>query len=561
MKEITRKFLDVISGKRLDELRHRCNYYEDDESDEFYFRYNDFINGYSIIEYGYSEEDFSFGEHKSNIIDTEGRFVEIKLNNEIQYINGDIFKLKETDKGTYSFEVHRIQELFYKYYPCKGLIVESTKDTAFFYIKVTRYAYHEESPDQYFVINSDLKIVATFTDAKMWGIEYDGYKCCNVYTERKFFFINDERNFLVFSQKLMANSDERGFFEEHMYGLDPDSYYDLLREHDCYDGWDDERFNLYEYELDEDTLRKVMKKHNDSSICNDDIGDEDEEDDEIPAFEDITFFYDDINSKPYKDVLSEYYKELFGIIDCHTPTDKQLNPFTDNIDYVINIIWDRWRCEKDIKENGHYRYYGTGWDFDYKHFYGYIMSEKFFDYPPKVKGFTLKYVLNYYPQILKELVHNGIIIIPNKLLDTLDDNELTRDLRVEQEIHLDYSPIDSIDDVIDSVEKYNLISSYQGKTLKQVIYTKGGTKYLVKLLKYTNFQINKDVLTELIKTSANQLETKCYNIILNVIEEIEYEEELRQDYIRDKWEEDMIRDANQQFNDMMNDLDAWGNID
>lgn len=559
MKEVTRKFLDVISEKQLDDLRRRCNYYEDDEFNEFYFRYNDFINGYSIIEYGYGEEDFNFGEHRSNIIDAEGRFVEIKLNNEIQYTNGDIFKLKKTDNGSYSFEVHRIQELFYRYRPGKGHIIESIKDTAFFYIKVTRDAYHEESRDLYFVINSDLKIVAIFTDANIWGIEFDGYKCCNVYTERKFFFINDERNFLVFSQKLMANSNESGFFEEHMYGLDPDSYYDLLREYDCCDRWDDERFNLYEFELDENTLKKVIEKHNKSSICNDDI--EDEEDDEIPEFEDITFFYEDINSKLYKDVFSTYYWELFGIIDCHTPTDKQLNPFTDSIDYVINIIWDRWRCEKDIKENGHYRYYGNGWDFGYKHFFGYVMSEKFFAYPPKVKGFTLKYVLNHYPQILKDLVHNGIIIIPNKLLDTLADNELTRDIRIEQEIHLDYSPIDSIDDVIESDKKYNLISSYQGKTLKQVIYTKGGTKHLVNLLKYTNFQISKDVLTELIDASANQLETNCYNIILNVIEDIEYEAELRQDDLRAKMEEDMIMDANQQFNDMMDDFEAWGNID
>ncbi len=496
MKEVTRKFLDVISEKQLDDLRRRFNYYEDDEFNEFYFRYNDFINGYSIIEYGYGEEDFIFGEHKSNIIDTEGRFVEIKLNNEIKYINGDIIKLNEADKGSYSFEVHRIQELFYRYNPGKGYVVESTKDTAFFYIKVTRDSYPEESCNLYFVINSDLKVIATFTDTNIWGIKYDGYNNCNVYTERRFFFIDEERNFLVFTQKLMANSDERGFFEEHMYDLNPDLYHDQMQEFGCYDGWDDERFNLYEFELDEETLKKVIEKHHNSTVSNGD--DEDDEDDETPELEDITFFYEDINNDLYKKVFSDYYRELFGIIYCHVPTDKQLIPFTDSIDYVINIIWNRWRCEKEIKENGHYNYYGNGWDFGNKHFYGYVMSEKFFDYPPTVKCFTLKYVLNYYPQILKRLVFDGIIIIPNKLFNTLEDNELTREIRIEQEIHLDYSPIDSIDDVIESDEKYDLISSFQGKTLKQVIYTKGGTKYLVNLLihKFSNQQGRSDKVNQ-----------------------------------------------------------------
>ncbi len=109
MNEITRKFLEVLSEQRLDDLRHRCNYYEDDEFNEFYFKGNDFINVYSIVEYGYGEEDFQFGEHKSNIIDTNGFFVEIELNNEIKYMNGDIIKLNEADKGSYSFDVHRIQ--------------------------------------------------------------------------------------------------------------------------------------------------------------------------------------------------------------------------------------------------------------------------------------------------------------------------------------------------------------------------------------------------------------------------------------------------------------------
>lgn len=559
MNEITRKFLEVLSEQRLDDLRHRCNYYEDDEFNEFYFKGNDFINGYSIVEYGYGEEDFQFGEHKSNIIDTNGFFVEIELNNEIKYMNGDIIKLNEADKGSYSFDVHRIQELFYKFHPFKGYVIESTKDTAYFYIKVTRFSYKEETVDLYFVINSDLKVIASFTDADTWGIEYDGYHNCNVYTERRFFFINEERKFLVFSQKQMVNCNDNGFFEEHMYGLAPDLYRDQMQEFGCYDDWDEENSTIYEYELDEETLSKIMNKSNHSSVYND--VNEDDEDDDTPELEDITFFYDDINNKHYKNVFTEYYRELFGIIDCRITAKKQLTPFTDNIDYVIGIIWERWRCEKEINESGHFRYYSNGWDFKNNRFYGYVMSNKFFDYPSCVAGFTLRYVMEYYPSILKKLVEQEIILVPNRLLNKLGDNELIRFIRIEQEQHLNYAPIHSVDDTIKSDEKYGLISSYQGQTLRQIIYSKGGTKHIVKLIKFTNLNIDKDVIKEYINNSNNKIETNCFNILLSVLEDIEYQQEEYNSWVREKMEEDMIRDANRQFDEMMDDFDAWGNID
>lgn len=553
MNEVSRKFGDVISDKQLADLYRRCNYNKYYDDNDFYFRSNDFINGYSIIEYGY-EEDSSWGERYTNIINSCGDFVEIKLNNNIKYTNGEIVKLNNLDEGSYSFEIHRILELDYKYELFTGYFVKSRSETSFFYIKVSRFSNKrdEGDKDSYFVINSDLKVIATFYDDNTWGNKYDGYSDCNVYTERKFFFINKDRKYLVFSQKLIANSDEAGFFEEHMYGLAPDLYDDQMREFGVFDDSSEDNYNIYEYELDEEILSKVIEKFNG-------IRNESSEEDNIPDIEDITFFYDDKNNNLYKNVFNDYYIELFGIIDCRIPAKNQLLPFTDNINYVIRIIWDRWKCDKEIEENG--LYYGSGWDFNNRHFHGNVMCEKFFDYPPVFKGFTLNYVLTYYPDTLKYMIDRKFIIIPNKLLDRLNDNELTRYIRIEQEIHLDYSPISSIEDTLISNEKYGIVSTYQGQTLRQIIYSKGGTKYLVNLLKYTNFKISKGVLTELINASNNQLETNCYNIILNVIDDIEYQGELRNDYIREKMEEDVIRDANQEFNDMMNDLEAWGNID
>lgn len=557
MDESSRKFFDVISDTQFEDLRRRCNYYEEDEFNEFYLRTNDFINGYSLIEYGYGEEDFSFGEHKSNIIDANGSFVEIKLNNEIRYINGELVKLNDSDNGSYTFEVHRIQELNYKYKAFKGYAVESTAETSFFYIKVTRFSFKDDTLDLYFVINSNLKVIATFTDTNTWGNEYDGYNNCNVYTERRFFFINKERKFIVFAQKLIANSDERGFFEGHMYGLDPDLYRDQMREAGCYDDWEEWNSDIYEDQLDEETLNKIIEKSNSRFNENKD----EDEDDEIPELIDINFFYDDINNNLYKDVFTKYYRELFGIINCKTLAKEQLIPFTDNIEYAIRVIWDRWRCEKEIEENGHYRYYGRGWDFANKHFYGYVMTTKFFDYPSDVKGFSLNYVIKFYPEILKRLIDTETVIIPNKLLNKQKDNELTRYIRLKQEEYLKYSPIKSVDDTLKSDEKYGLISSYQGQTLRQIIYSREGTKYLVNLIKHTNLQISKGVVLELINNSNNQIETNCYNIILSVLEDIEYQQELENDWIQQKMHEDNVREANREFDDMMNDFDAWGNLD
>lgn len=558
MAEITHKFIDVLSEKQIADLSRRCKYYDDEFVKGFYINPNDFINGYSIIEYGYNENS-KYEECITNVIDTNGEFIEIKLNENIKYTNGSIVKLNNFDDATYTFEVHRILELDYIYKPFKGYVVKSSGETAFFYIKVIRNSSKENEIDRdmYFVINPDLKVIATFIDANTWDNEYDGYDNCNVYNERKFFFINKEREYLVFSQKLMAFSYDPGFFEEHMYGIDPDLCEDQMREAGIFDDGDPNYNKLYECDLDDDILNKIIGKHNDDV----EEGEEDEEDDKIPDIEDITFFYEDQTNNCYKNVFNEYYKELFGIIDCKTLAKDQLLPFTDNINYVIHIIWDRWRCEKDIRENGYYSYYSAGWSDNNKRFYGYVMSQKFFDYPSVVKGVTLKYVLKYYPKIIKRLIEHEIIIIPNALLNDLENNELTRYIRITQEKHLDYSPINSVDDTIVSDEKYGIVSTYQGQTLRQVIYSKGGTKHLVSLIKHTNLHIDKNVLENLINSATNKKEKNCYNIIQSVMGDLEFQEEEYNDWVRQKMDEDMIREANRLFDDMMNDYEAWGNID
>lgn len=127
------------------------------------------------------------------------------------------------------------------------------------------------------------------------------------------------------------------------------------------------------------------------------------------------------------------------------------------------------------------------------------MDSKFFDYPSRVKGFTLKYIYEFYPDELKWMSEQGLILIPNRFLDTLGNNELTRYIRLNQEIHLSYSKIQSTSDCLNSTEYYGVISSYQGKQLHQIIYTKGGTKYLIGLLKSGNLEIDKNVLEDLSK--------------------------------------------------------------
>lgn len=543
MNEIRKPFTEVLSKEQIHNLYVKCNY--DENNKELYFECNDFIDGFSLILYG--DRYIEFADY-SNIIDTNGNFIDILLDNNIKYSNGEIVKLKDEDKGNYFFEISRIHENKYK-----NMQFYSNQETAYFVIKVERYSHKEVVLDLYYVISPQLDVIATFTDTNTWGNEFDGYKNCNVYTEREFYFVNEEREFLLFSQKLIANSKEQGFYNEHLAELDPIAYDDIMRE--CDPDFDSDRFNYF-YHLnntfDEETIKKVIAKYNGE------IDEEDEEYDEIPDVEDIHFFFEDTTNELYKGVFKKIYHTLYGIIDCKIKSDKQLSPFTDDFSMAYNIIWNRCRADKDDQR---FSMYHNGWSSDNKRFCGYVLHDKFLQHPPRVKHFTLKYLYKFYPKKLKWMSDHEMILIPNKFLDTLGNSELIRSIRLNQEIHLSYSEICSITDTIESSEYCGVVSSYQGKTLTQIIYTKGGTKHLIGLLKSGKLEIERDVLEDLSKNAFNDIEEKCYGILISVIDDIELKKEQSDACGKQQMDEDYIREANRQFNDMMNDFDAWGNID
>lgn len=548
--EIRRAFSEVLSQEQLHKLHIKCNYDENDS--EQFFEYGDFINGISLISHG--ERDFIWGDRQNNIINTHGDFIDVVLNNKIKYSNGKIVKLDKEDRGSYFFEISRILEKGFKYIPFKGLKQESDKETGFLVIKVTRYSNvrNEEDTIEWFVINPQLKVIASFSDLNTFG-EFDGYKHCNIYTEREFFFINEEREFIVFSQKLMANSNENGFLDEHLYGIDPNAYEEIMREYDpCFDSEYYEDDSIDEIELDDSIMDKIIAKYNDA------LDDTDEEFNDIPDISDVNFFFEDTKNTLYNDVFTEYYKVLYGIIDCRIKSVKQLMPFTDKFSMAYGIIWDR---KHEQEEQNKFMWYQQRWDYCDQHFNGYILDSKFLKYPPRMSGLTLKYMYKFYPNELKKLSDDGLILIPNKLLDTLGNNELVRFIRLNQETHLSYKQIYSASDPIISSEYNGIISSYQGKTINQIIYTKGGTKHIVGLLRSGKLDIEKSVIIELLTGTDNDIEKKCYQILLDVIENIEFEKERYNDWVQSQWDGYEIKEANREFNDMMNDFDAWGNID
>lgn len=487
MNEIKKPFSDVLSDEQIHNLHVRCGY--DENSRESYFICNDFINGYALIYYG--EGDVEYGTHYSNVIDTNGNFIDVTLDRNIKYSNGKIIKLNDNEKGRYYFEISRIREVgrnIGAYF--------SDIDTDFFVIKVTKCLKGYEN-DTYYVINPQLNVIATFLESNMWGQEFnDRINICH--TECDFYFINEEREFLIFSQKIIGDSEE--------------------------------------------IMQKIVIKYKDKL--------------------DFKGQYTSISSEKYilhSENCIVFYWICYGIIDCKIKSAKQLQPFTDNNSVVKHIIQHRQENNENQRFLSHS--YGQGWDYEDKHFYGYIMYDERFRYPLRVKGFTLKYLYEFYPNRLEWMSDHGLILIPNNLLDTLGNSEITRHIRLNQEIHLSYSRIEFVSDCLNSTEYNGIVSSYQGKTISQIIYTKGGTKHLAGLLKARKLYIDKYVLGELLKNAYNDIEEKCYSILISIIDNIELEKEKYNDWIQHQMDEDSIKEANRQFNDMMSDFDAWGNID
>ena len=487
MNEIKKPFSDVLSDEQIHNLHVRCGY--DENSRESYFICNDFINGYALIYYG--EGDVEYGTHYSNVIDTNGNFIDVTLDRNIKYSNGKIIKLNDNEKGRYYFEISRIREVgrnIGAYF--------SDIDTDFFVIKVTKCLKGYEN-DTYYVINPQLNVIATFLESNMWGQEFnDRNNICH--TECDFYFINEERDFLIFSQKIIGDSEE--------------------------------------------IMQKIVIKYKDKL--------------------DFKGQYTSISSEkyiPHSENCIVFYWICYGIIDCKIKSAKQLQPFADNNSVVKHIIQHRQENNENQRFLSHS--YGQGWDYEDKHFYGYIMYDERFRYPLRVKGFTLKYLYEFYPNRLEWMSDHGLILIPNNLLDTLGNSEITRHIRLNQEMHLSYSKIESVSDCLSSTEYNGIVSSYQGKTISQIIYKKGGTKYLACLLKAGKLYIEKSVLEELLKNAFNDIEEKCYGILISTINNIELKKERYNDWLQRRIDEDNIIEVNRQFNGMMSDFDAWGNID
>lgn len=259
MDEQIRPYQEVLNEVQIKKLQEKCGY--EDEYEQF-FEIENFVNGFAIVHSG--ERDYEFSSETTNVIDYKGDYVEIRLNERIKYSDGKIVKMDEEDKGSYYFEVSRILEKSEKSLNTPTVqIVSPRNETSFFVIKVTRFSNKrdEETEVHTFVINSKLEIIATFKDLHIYGIEYDGYKYCEQYTERDFCFINKDRNYLIFSQKLIVNSEEDGFFDSHMYGIAPEAYDDFLRDNDPdYYSYEREEVydeSIYEEELDEENTEGI----------------------------------------------------------------------------------------------------------------------------------------------------------------------------------------------------------------------------------------------------------------------------------------------------------------
>ena len=117
----------------------------------------------------------------------------------------------------------------------------------------------------------------------------------------------------------------------------------------------------------------------------------------------------------------------------------------------------------------------------------------------------------------------------------------------------------------------NVVASSEDKTFSyipkldpvvdnEIIYDYEDVNYIVSLTDSGRIEIDKGILEDAINEGDSE-----YSVILDSIEshEAEIEEREREEWERFQWEmeQDCIRQANRDFEDMMNDYDAWGNID
>lgn len=172
----------------------------------------------------------------------------------------------------------------------------------------------------------------------------------------------------------------------------------------------------------------------------------------------------------------------------------------------------------------------------------------------------------YYPvYILQQVLDDKIFIADSFFRKNRFRLSLTEKLiRRHQDQYLQFESINCIDDVISTRNGFcdgtKFSSLYEGKTLGEIIFDYNDINYIVSLTDSGLIEIDKDILRDAINDGDSE-----YSVILDSIEsrEEEIEEREREEWEREEWEmeQDDIRQANRDFEDMMNDFDAWGNID
>ena len=433
MTDTISKFEDVLSEEQQEKVRSICkNTLELMPGDIPYFEAGSFVNNLCVISYGEEYEPCTI------LIDNKGNLVDIDLDKFLKMSDGKIISLNPNDYGTYHYTIHRIlqnKSIFDNTKPqtWESIFSNSASDeTAFLAIKVTHFTFCDDSPSLTFIIDSKKNVIAKFSDLDIYK-DIEGYGLCHVYIERDFFFLTKERDFLVFSQKLMA---EQGREQTPLYDID------FIEE----------------------------KLSNQEPICEWDV-DEDE----------------------WKEKLThEYYNPFYGIVDCQNFANGQLFPITNNLIIIDEIIHDRY-SEITSLGNGTI-YYGYGWSDGDKVFYGEIISNGQLYYPTWLKGLSIRYAFKYYPKLILQYVKKEMILIPNNILETLDNNEYSREIQILQEQHLQYKSISSMDEPLSSSDYLGITSTYNGMTLDKIVYEKGGTKYLVNMIKYANLEIDTNVI-------------------------------------------------------------------
>lgn len=446
-------FEDVLSEEQQAKVRSMC---EDTlmlmPGDIPYFEAGSFVNNLCIISYG--------DEYEPNtiLIDSNGDFADIELNKYLKISDGKIVTSNPNDYGTYYYSIHRILQNKSefdntKHQTWESIISNTTSDeTSFLAIKVTRLTSHEDSPVLTFVIDSKKNVIANFSDLDLYK-KIEGYGLCHVYIERDFFFLTKERDFLVFSQKLMAKQ-----------GREQTPLYDI-------DFIEEELSNqkpICEWEVDEDEWQEKL--------------------------------------------IHEYYNPFYGIIDCNNFANGQLFPITNDLIIIDEIIHNRYNEIASLEKGD--IYYGYGWSDDNKDFYGEIMSNGQMYYPTWLKGLGIRYAFKFYPKLIIQYVQKEKILIPNDILETFDNNEYLREIQMLQEQHLQFKSISSIDEPLRSSDYMGITSTYNGMTLDEIVYERGGTKYLVYMIRHANLEIDANAMYDLKQNALNAIELKCYNIIL-----------------------------------------------